>query len=96
MEDEFASVVDAFCSQAQEVWPQAAAALADGEHESLERIAHAMKGSALSLGAEPLSETLQALEQAARGEDVALTREQHQLAQARLDETLSWVQSAMA
>ena len=96
MEDEFPAVVDAFCTQARDSWPAAANALAAGEHETLERIAHGLKGSALSLGAEQLSDTLEALERAARNQDVAMTNEQHPIAEAQLAATLEWVSSSMA
>lgn len=96
MEDEFPAVVDAFCTQANDNWPNAASALAAGEHEMLQRIAHGLKGSALSLGAEQLSDTLEALERAARSENLALSREQHSIADAKLAATLEWVNAAMA
>lgn len=96
MEDEFSLVVDAFYAQAKDLWPEAAVALQSGEHEALERIAHGLKGSALSLGAEQLSDTLEALERAARAEDAAATQEQHDAANQCLSATLEWVSSAMA
>lgn len=96
MEDDFSMVVDAFCSQAQDVWPEAADAVATGELEVLERLAHGLKGSALSLGAEQLSDTLEALEIAARQRDAEQSRAHHEAAQTRLTETLDWVAAKMA
>lgn len=96
MEDEFALVVDAFRSQAKEVWPEAQTALAKGELEGLQRIAHSFKGSALSLGAAPLSQALQALETAASLGSTTDCHQHHQLAAQALDQTLQWLDEELA
>lgn len=96
MEDDFSDIVAAFHNQAQEMWPQAATALAAEEYAVVERIAHGLKGSALSLGAEQLSDILESLERAAREANLPLIQAQHETADARLVETIEWVTTAMA
>ncbi|MEM1436372.1 MAG: Hpt domain-containing protein [Pseudomonadota bacterium] len=66
MEDEFPEVLQAFIVQAENDWPAAKIALDAADLEGLSRSAHSLKGSALSLGAGPLSELLETLEHEAR------------------------------
>ncbi len=88
MEDEFSEVLDAFIQQAENDWPLASEALASADLESLSRSAHSLKGSALSLGAGPLSELLETLEQEAKAGNQSVCSGLHAQTDACMHETL--------
>ncbi len=85
MEDEFAEVLQAFIVQAEHDWPAAKEALVADDLDSLSRSAHSLKGSALSLGAGPLSELLESLEHEARSGNQAVCSGLH----ARADDCMA-------
>lgn len=88
MEDEFGEVLDAFIHQAENDWPLASQALASADLESLSRSAHSLKGSALSLGAGPLSELLETLEQEAKAGNQSVCSGLHAQTDACMHQTL--------
>lgn len=93
MEDEFAEVLSAFLQQAENDWPQAATALAGADLESLSRSAHSIKGSALSLGAGPLSALLESLEHEAKAGNAQACADVHAQTEQCMQQTLQALRS---
>ncbi len=96
MEGEFQAVLDAFYQQAETAWSEAATQLAQEDLKALSRSAHALKGSALSLGAERLCQTLQALESAAQAGAVGESKALYQQASKELAATLTALRAQLA
>ncbi|MGI9328704.1 MAG: Hpt domain-containing protein [Pseudomonadales bacterium] len=96
MEDEFQAVLDAFYLQAESTWSQVATQLRQPDLNAVSRSAHALKGSALSLGAERLCETLEALESAARAGAMDESKTLHQRADEELKTTLTALRAQLA
>jgi PAS domain S-box-containing protein len=80
-----------FVESAAEVWPRVIAARGAGDHRTVEMLAHSLKGSCWTLGAEPCGAALQLLETAAREGDPGTDSEAFKRADAECLRLIAWL-----
>ncbi len=80
-----------FIESAAEVWPRLVAALDAGDAHTVELLAHSLKGSCWTLGAQPCGAALQQLETAAKNGPVASTDEPFLRAEDEYRRLIQWL-----